>query len=582
MMKRSFAAWVTAAVLLLTLSSSQLAAAPLAGTLSGRVTNAGGSGINGVQIVVNFGATFYSANTDSSGNYTVGNVTAGAYNVVAAPSAGSGYANAHRYGVQVGSGTTTQNFTLVSNPATLTGYVYDAGTGARIAGVGLLLDSDVHDGWSNTLQSTGSNGVYSMDRIAPGRIYYIHAFPPAGSNYGNPFFPVTINAGSNTFNVPLGQSGSHIAGRVTLPGGAPAVNASIFINPSGGSSGSDTCPTATNSNGDYTCSLSAGGYDVHLGEFQSGATSYPGLVYFNRQLGSGTLTVNFSLNNGPLTISGLARDYTLTAINGANVQAFEQADPGHYRSTFVGSDGRYNFTGMGSTNSYYFQAAAQGYATNVSSFAAIPSNPWTRNFKLGVFNDVLAQDADSRIEFPFYYVEFMRDRNIIAGFTDPSQCPSNKAPCFLPNNNVRRGEYSKMLVLAKGWPTNAAGGPHFTDVPTSNIFYNTIETAYNNGAISGYTAAQCGGDVCFRPNGTITRAEATKLAVAASSWTLLNPATASYADVPASYWAYRYIETARANGANANDDPSFRPGSFITRGETAKLVCVANANGCGQ
>ena len=43
------------------------------------------------------------------------------------------------------------------------------------------------------------------------------------------------------------------------------------------------------------------------------------------------------------------------------------------------------------------------------------------------------------------------------------------------------------MVLAEGFPINTTGGPHFTDVPTTNPFYVFIETAYNRGLISGYS-----------------------------------------------------------------------------------------------
>jgi hypothetical protein len=46
------------------------------------------------------------------------------------------------------------------------------------------------------------------------------------------------------------------------------------------------------------------------------------------------------------------------------------------------------------------------------------------------------------------------------------------------------------VVLAAGWPIDTTGGPHFADVPTTDTFYEVIETAYNHGLINGYP---CGG-----------------------------------------------------------------------------------------
>ncbi len=44
-------------------------------------------------------------------------------------------------------------------------------------------------------------------------------------------------------------------------------------------------------------------------------------------------------------------------------------------------------------------------------------------------------------------------------------------------------------------------GQDFTDVPPSNVFYVSIETAYNKGVINGYN------DHTFRPNNDIRRDE---------------------------------------------------------------------------
>ena len=98
---------------------------------------------------------------------------------------------------------------------------------------------------------------------------------------------------------------------------------------------------------------------------------------------------------------------------------------------------------------------------------------------------------------PFYaYIETAYNAGVISGYGDGS---------FKPQNNVTRGQFSKMNVLAFSFPINTTGGPHFTDVPTNNAFYQFIETAYNLGLISGYS------DHTFRPNTDITRGQAAKI-----------------------------------------------------------------------
>jgi hypothetical protein len=97
---------------------------------------------------------------------------------------------------------------------------------------------------------------------------------------------------------------------------------------------------------------------------------------------------------------------------------------------------------------------------------------------------------------PFYgYVETAKAHNVISGYADGT---------FRPNNTVTRGQISKMIVTAFGWAINTSGGPHFTDVPTSNPFYGFIETAFNRAVISGYGTT-------FLPNNAVTRAQLSKM-----------------------------------------------------------------------
>jgi hypothetical protein len=102
---------------------------------------------------------------------------------------------------------------------------------------------------------------------------------------------------------------------------------------------------------------------------------------------------------------------------------------------------------------------------------------------------------------PFYtYIETAYNRGVISGYADGT---------FRWGNNVTRGQLSKITVLAEDWSTDTSGGPHFTDVPTSDAFYAYIETAYNHGIISGYA------DGTFRPGNNATRAQISKIVFSA-------------------------------------------------------------------
>ena len=105
---------------------------------------------------------------------------------------------------------------------------------------------------------------------------------------------------------------------------------------------------------------------------------------------------------------------------------------------------------------------------------------------------------------PFYpFIETAFNRGLISGYSDQT---------FRWGANITRGQLSKVVVQAEGWPINTSGGPHFTDVATTNPFYAFIETAYNRGGIiSGYS------DGTFRPANNATRGQIAKIVFSAVS-----------------------------------------------------------------
>ncbi|HMA37944.1 MAG TPA: S-layer homology domain-containing protein [Chloroflexia bacterium] len=81
------------------------------------------------------------------------------------------------------------------------------------------------------------------------------------------------------------------------------------------------------------------------------------------------------------------------------------------------------------------------------------------------------------VDYFFTPVQNLVGRGVVAGYADNT---------FRPYSNATRGQVAKMVVLAGGWPINTQGGPHFADVPPTQPFYPYIETIYNRGVVSGY------------------------------------------------------------------------------------------------
>jgi hypothetical protein len=125
-------------------------------------------------------------------------------------------------------------------------------------------------------------------------------------------------------------------------------------------------------------------------------------------------------------------------------------------------------------------------------------------------------------------------------------------------------------VLAKGWPIDTSGGPHFSDVPSSNLFYEYIETAYHHSIISGYA------DGTFRWGNNITRAQLSKVIVLAQQWPTNTSGGPHFSDVPQGSTFYQYVETAYNYGIiSGYADGTFRPGNNATRGQISKITYLA-------
>ena len=113
------------------------------------------------------------------------------------------------------------------------------------------------------------------------------------------------------------------------------------------------------------------------------------------------------------------------------------------------------------------------------------SNPATPSF-----TDVPADSV-------FYgYVETAKAHGILSGYSDNT---------FRPSTPVSRGQISKMIVTAFGWPLVVPTVGSFSDVPPGSTFYSYVETAKTHNVLSGYS------DGTFRPSTSASRAQLSKM-----------------------------------------------------------------------
>ena len=151
----------------------------------------------------------------------------------------------------------------------------------------------------------------------------------------------------------------------------------------------------------------------------------------------------------------------------------------------------------------------------------------------------------------------------------------------------------KIVVLAFNCPRHAAvERQHLRRrAARRNPFFVFVETAAHAGIISGYA---CGGpgEPCddqnrpyFRPYTYVTRGQLSKIVVTAASFTVVNPASPTFADVFPNTAFYTFVETAYRHQlisgytcggpgepCDAQQPPLLPPGANATRGQIAKIV----------
>ncbi len=199
----------------------------------------------------------------------------------------------------------------------------------------------------------------------------------------------------------------------------------------------------------------------------------------------------------------------------------------------------------------------------------------------------LLQFTDMPSDGPFYpYVRCLACRLILGGYSDNT---------FRPNNEVTRGQLSKIVSNASGFDEGVSG-QLFEDIPADQPFYAWIQRLAARVYISGYP---CGGEgePCnasghgdlpyFRPNANATRGQISKIVSNAAGFDDTSTGQ-SFEDVPDTSPFYEWVQrlTSRGimggypcggegepcNASGQGELPYFRPNSNATRGQTAKIV----------
>ena len=349
------------------------------GTISGTVTDSGGSPILGIWVEAcpfTGGGSCSGAWTAANGTYTTGLVAAGDYRVEAsAPGYVREYYDDHLawedadpVPVTEGGDTPGINFGLRVE-GTISGTVTDPG-GGPIPGASLWACPFTGSG-SCQSASTDSNGAYTIRGLATGT-YRVEACATgyACEYYDNTLdwnaaIPITATEGADTpgINFSLRVEGT-ISGVVKDPDGNPIVGASLYAGPYTGSGSWVSGQTGPGgaytigglATGDYRIQACATGY---VCEYYDNTLDWNAAIPVTVTEGVDTPGINFSLRVEG-TISGTVTDSGGSPILGAWVDACPFA-AGFCQSASTESGGTYTIGGL-ATGDYRVGACAAGHA----------------------------------------------------------------------------------------------------------------------------------------------------------------------------------------------------------------------------
>ncbi len=309
--------------------------------VSGQVTQTGGSPVAGARFTLwdPINSRGYGTETDTNGNFSF-IAPASTYELYVEPPQGSNLA-AYAESNFVVSGDTTKNVTL-SSGYTVSGTVSDPNGNPVQGAIVVLWDPISGAGYG---RPTDASGQYSL--TVPAGTYEFHVEPPPGSNLAIYHeMNVAINA-DTTKNVTL-TSGYTVSGVVSDSNGNPVQGAFVFLWDPINQAGYGGPPT--NSQGQYSLSVPAGTYELHV-DPPAGLN----LAHYSESglnVAGNVTNHNITLSSG-YTVSGIIYDPNNNPVQGAEVRLWDPTNQVGYGCPPTGPNGAYSMTVPGGTYEFH-------------------------------------------------------------------------------------------------------------------------------------------------------------------------------------------------------------------------------------
>ena len=182
-------------------------------------------------------------------------------------------------------------------------------------------------------------------------------------------------------------------------------------------------------------------------------------------------------------------------------------------------------------------------------------------FSLVLPASVFAADTKSASDLNGHWaqttIQQWMNKGLIGGYEDGT---------FQPDRAITRAEFIKLVNKAIG--ANKAGVVNFTDVSADDWFYGELQLAMGAGYVGGFE------DGTFRPNDTVTRAQAAAFIAKAKNLANDPAAAARFMDNSAiADWAKGAVgAAAKAGYIGGYQDGTFQPDKALTRAEAVSML----------
>ena len=282
-----------------------------------------------IVVLIEDGRQIQNTLTSSLGTYTFFGVAPGQVTVQASE---TGYSTRANSFIIAALESVTNNFSLDEGADSLSGYITDSSTTMGIVSASVVL----YKGTGQVASAiTGSNGSYFIGGLSTGNYTVVVTDP----SYITKAQVQSIVTGTNTLSLSLTQASSSgtIAGNVVNSGATAVDDALILIT----QDGHVVSQSLTNSTGNYSIpNLAPGEYFVQVKQDGYISQVLPATVT------TGTTTVNFTLQSGVNTISGLISDQiTSDGLSGA-LALINISSSAYFESTFTDPEGNYSLLGV--------------------------------------------------------------------------------------------------------------------------------------------------------------------------------------------------------------------------------------------